>query len=223
MLSIFEQEEQIFNKWKSADPEGFVADGMANEEEYFQQSQMKILFLLKEANSDDGFDLRDFLRKGGRWQTWNNITRWVKGIREIDREIEWSELASIQEADRVFYLSSIVAVNIKKKGGGNTTDSNELETFAAKDAHLLREQLGLYQPDIIICCGTGWVYKDIIYKDELRSYPWKTTSRGIQYLYHQRCLVVDYSHPMARTDSCFLYYMLIDAIKQMVSCDSANR
>lgn len=220
MLSIYEQEEQIFNEWRSADSKGFVSDGMVNEEDYSKPGQSKILFLLKEANSDESFDLREFVRKGGRRQTWDNITRWVMGIRELDREMPWSELKSITEADRKNYLSSIVSVNIKKKCGGNTANSYELSVCAEKDADMLREQLGLYHPDIIICCGTGWLYKDFIYKDELRTELWKETSRGIPYLYHHGCLVVDFAHPMARIDSCFLYYMLIDALIEILRTNS---
>ena len=33
--------------------------------------------LLKEVNGGEDWDLREFLREGGRKQTWDNVTRWV--------------------------------------------------------------------------------------------------------------------------------------------------
>ena len=47
-------------------------------------SSPSIVFILKEVNDPDGggWDLRQFLRNNGdRPQTWNNVARWVHGIR----------------------------------------------------------------------------------------------------------------------------------------------
>lgn len=45
-------------------------------------SDLKLMIILKEVNDrhGGGWDLRKFLRDGARDQTWNNITRWVRGI-----------------------------------------------------------------------------------------------------------------------------------------------
>jgi len=40
------------------------------------------------------------MREGCRDQTWNNITRWVEGIRRLPQEIPWHELANVNEERR---------------------------------------------------------------------------------------------------------------------------
>ena len=45
---------------------------------------------------------------------------------------------------------------------------------------------------------------------------WKITSRGISYLDNGK-IIISFSHPAARTKDCFLYYALIDAIREILS------
>ena len=35
-------------------------------------------------NGGEDWDLREFLREGGRKQTWDNVTRWVIGINHLE-------------------------------------------------------------------------------------------------------------------------------------------
>lgn len=120
-------ENELLDKF-STKINGMVKDGVVSWNDYLQ-SDIKILFVLKEVNGSDNWDLRAFLREGGRADTWNNITRWLMGIRNIDKE-------------------------------------------------LLKEQLNLYNPNLVICCGTVNEYFDFICEN--KQFDWKTTNRNLQ-------------------------------------------
>jgi hypothetical protein len=206
-MSLRAMEEELFAEWRAKRP-GFVADGVVAEDAYLQ-SEQKLLFILKEVNDPDGgdWDLREYLRNGGRSQTWNNITRWVEGIRRPSDDIPWSDLAEIDEERRRETLRSIAAVNLKKTPGGHTTDSPVLAKIAEQDKALLKRQLMLYDPDLIVCCGTSDTFHWLVsLEDEPQ---WKCTRRGVWFHEHKPGkYVVAYSHPL-------LYYGLVDAMREI--------
>lgn len=72
-MSITSNENKIFSSLRE-NGLAVVADGVVCEQE-FLNARYKIVYILKEANGGDNWDLRDFVRDGGRAQTWNNIAR----------------------------------------------------------------------------------------------------------------------------------------------------
>ncbi|MBQ2960463.1 MAG: hypothetical protein IJE09_04485 [Oscillospiraceae bacterium] len=209
------KQKELFTKWKK-DRESFVSDGLVDEAEYLNAPR-KLLFLLKEVNGGESWDLCEFLRKGGRAQTWNNVARWVEGIFNLEREIPWTELDADKKSNeqrRLDMLKKICAVNVKKSPGGHTSVNDEICDAGKRDAEYLREQLAIYEPEIIICCGTDWVYSKELAINELQ---WQRTSRGIWYTYDGNRLVIAYLHPEARVQSSLIYYGLIDAVKEILA------
>jgi hypothetical protein len=204
-------ENELLDRWANNCP-GLIRDGVVNPEQYLN-SKIKILYLLKEVNGGSDWDLRDFLRAGGRKQTWNNIARWAKGIFSLPKEIPWAELENITDDEREKILQMICAVNVKKTSGSHTADEKLVKEAAGRDAEYLRNQIDLYMPDIIICCGTEWDY----WHEIMKSNPdWKQSSRGIWYFIENTGrIVVSYSHPEARTKSCLLYYGLMDCVQEI--------
>ena len=87
---LIAKEEALLSEWEEYCP-GMVKDGLVDAE-FYLNSKYKILFLLKEVNGGKDWDLRGFLRAGGRKQTWNNVARWTKGINNIEKEISWKDL-----------------------------------------------------------------------------------------------------------------------------------
>lgn len=206
-----EKQKALFDEWRIHRPE-IVTDGIVNEEAY-SKSKIKILYLLKEVNGGENWDLCEFIASGARAQTWNNITRWTMGIQNLDKDFHWKDMENISENQRKDILKSICAVNVKKTSGGHTADSKKLEEAAKEDSVLLRRQLAIYEPEIIVCCGTDWLYFDYIYNYKPE---WKMTSHGIWYVRDEEKIIISYSHPEARTKDCLLYYGLVDAIKEIV-------
>lgn len=207
-------EEHLFAAWSNGRPD-FVTDGVVDEEAYLT-SEPKLLFVLKEVNDigGGGWDLREFVRFGGRAQTWNNITRWIEGIRNLPDYLSWDMLETVDESRRQAALRAIAAVNLKKSPGGHTTDAAVLAEYAEKDKEFINQQLSLYEADYLICCGTSDLFHFLV--DFPRQPEWKRTTRGVWY--HELVAgryVVAYSHPEARCASYLLHYGLIDAIREI--------
>lgn len=213
--SITKEEMEFWNEWYTEDST-VIKDGVVCAEKYVSnEATPRLLFLLKEVNGGAGWDLREFLKNGGRTQTWDNVTRWIEGIRRIDEEIEWSELEENSENRRSKYLKEICVVNIKKTSGSHTSVKGEIADAASSNADKLRRQISIYEPDIIICGGTGDYYYDNLVEDINQKPKWERTKRGIYYIVENKRVIISYLHPEARVKDCVIYYGLIDAIKEL--------
>lgn len=211
-MSIRERENELFKRWEQVRPD-LVKDGVICESTYLK-SNPKILFILKEVNDKGGgkWDLREYVAAGARSDSWNNITRWVKGIINLNHDLNWSEICQISEEDRIKNLKNISVMNLKKSPGGHTSYSSTLAQAAEQDKNFISEQFGLYNPDLVICGGTGSEAEHFLGIKPA----WKSTSRGINYFeFRQGKFIVSYSHPMARVGSTLLYYGLIDAVREI--------
>ncbi|QRV23829.1 hypothetical protein [Marinomonas foliarum] len=212
-MGITEQEQTLFNEW-SVNREDFVVDGVVSETDYLN-SKVKLCFVLKEVNDEGGggWDLREFIRNGARSQTWNNITRWVQCIQKKDEDVDWKLLGEITEADRINFLKSICAMNLKKSPGGHTTVRASFDTVVTEDKIFIKNQYDIYNPGITVCCGTGWDLRNVL---DLYDGKVFETSRGIKWFKnHQNNPVIMFAHPAARVQDSLLVYGLIDAIREI--------
>lgn len=208
-VEIRNGEEALFNEWRFP---GFISDGVVNPEEYCK-SDLRILIVLKEVNGGKDWDLREFLRNsGGRKQTWGPVARWIKGIRNLPNEFEWDSIKTISEKDRIEYLKDIAAINVKKLAGGAVADGKKIRDFlySENNREYLKRQVNLYKPDLVILGNTGsdWY---------LSSAVWKMTKRGVWYCREDNgTIIIAYNHPDARVGEQFLYYGLMDALREIM-------
>ncbi len=213
-MRINEQEDLLFAEWREKRPD-LVPDGIADESAYLA-SHFKLLFVLKEVNNFYG-DLRELMREGGRSQTWNNITRWIEGFRNLTSDIPWSQLVSVNEQRRIEAIRTVAAINLKKSPGGHTTELEQFNVVATEDKEFLNRQFNLYHPDIVICCGspTSDAFHRLV---DLGGEPsWKMTRRGIWFHeFKPEKYVISYAHPEARVADCLLYYGLVDAVREIL-------
>ena len=216
-VELESKENCLLGQWAKQVP-GFIYDGLPNAEQYVL-SNIRILFILKEVNGGQAWDLREFLRNGARSQTWNVVARWVEGILNLEKEFKWNELESDNEERRNRILEKICAINVKKTSGTDVADNKIIKAAVQENKENLRRQIEIYQPDIIICCGTETPYVQI-----MNNAPnWKMTSRGIWYFVETNgTIVISYSHPEARTKECLLHYGLLDAIKEILHTRDIN-
>ena len=214
-MTIFEKEEQLFGCWQGS-REGFVRDGVVSETDY-SNSNPKIAFILKEVNDPrgGGWDLREFFSEGRQPQTWDNITRWVHGIRNLDSIPNWNFYVNITREFRIETLKSICVMNLKKSPGTGTTDRAALKVVASEDKEYIRSQYSIYDPDLTICGGTGPLFKWVA-GHESKEQECKTTKRGISwYERDANKYVVSFAHPQARVHRPLLVYGLLDAINEI--------
>ena len=144
-MNIRDREDKLFANWKESVKAGesqFVPDGVVCEEEY-SKSELKIVVILKEVNNPgvSDFDLRVFLRDGAPYgaQTWNNIARWVYGIRHRKSMPAWKDFPSMSAEKRAEILQSICAINLKKSPGGSSAIYEELKNAVKKDGALIKK------------------------------------------------------------------------------------
>lgn len=211
-MSIKAEQDMLFEEWKK-ECDKFIPDGVVDEDAY-KNSKYKILYLLKEVNGGEDWDLSEYIKGGGRPATWDNIARWTEGILNLDTDYDWSYLGKENEKRRIDYLKKICAVNVKKTSGTYVSNGKLIDESTKKNKEFLKKQIDIYEPDIVICCGTSGAYSEIY---EVNNSEWKYTHRGIPYLKDDNRIVISYLHPMARTRNNILYYSLTDAIKEIVT------
>lgn len=222
--SLIEQEKQLFDQWKLK-RKFFCPDGIIDIESY-SKSKRKILILLKEANAlNEIVDFKDFLINGAyeRKATWCNILRWIYGIQNLEIDFKWNEIEDIftNEKIRTEYLKSILFCNLKKIGGTYTTNNFDFNDICSQDKELIIEQINLYIdnaflcPDFIIAGGSvvTSTYCEIF---NLTDNVWKSTSKGIYYYeFKPKKYFIDFVHPEARVSPNFIFYLLIDTIREI--------
>ena len=211
-MDIKAKEKEIFDKLRKIDP-SIVEDGIVSEEEYLD-SKYKILYIMKEVNGGRDWNLKDFLYDGGRSQTWDNVARWTEGLLNINQEYNWSYLEENNENRRKYYLKKIGVINLKKTSGGYTSNDKEISRAAFENRNLIKKQVDLYDPDIIICCGTDDDFVTNYLESKLVN--WKMTKRGIQYIKCNNKIIVSFAHPEARIRDAYLYYALIDGAREIL-------
>lgn len=212
-MSIKKLETKLFNQLKINNP-SIVTDGIVNEKEYLD-SKYKILYIMKEVNSyqNGGWSLTEFISNGAIPQTWDNVARWTEGILNLEKDFDWEYLSRASDIRRSIYLKKIASINLKKTPGRHTSIYNEIRLATKNNKEIIKKQVDIYQPDIIICCGTSGLFV----KDCLESgLTWQMTSRGIEYMILDNTIIVSFSHPEARIADQYLYYALIDAIREIL-------
>ena len=112
-MTIRAEEDSLFQSWRTSRP-AVAADGVVSEQDYHASSP-SIVVILKEVNDPDGgnWDLRQFLRDGGRSQTWNNVARWVHGIRNRGQDDDWRNQYIDGVLDRLTWNVIITVIAIE--------------------------------------------------------------------------------------------------------------
>jgi hypothetical protein len=205
----------LLEEWRKHRP-GMVSDGIVDEETY-AGSEVKILYILKEVHDDSGkgkWDLRDFLKDGapGHGQTWNNVARWQYGIENIDREVSW-EMADKNLTDKRDIFRRIAAINLKKEAGTGVAHPEEIRKYAQQDRELLQRQIELCRPDVIVCCGTGDVVKELQLAGDFKV--WRTSITGVEYAVVENQIIFNFCHPNARVDAKEKFFLLTETYKRV--------
>lgn len=202
-----EREKELFSRWKTERGyQYFISDGILDEEEWDRQ-KYKILFVSKEANwESSNADLCEFLlseSSSSYWKTWNNVARWIKALLEGGEYPRY-----VSKSDKSYWLRKVAAMNLKKVGGDAVAEDETIREYAENDKAYLKEQIELYNPDIIICCGRGIgknadILHDIVF-DSSQVSDWKEPITLSKYNYfiasisNKQVPVVSFYHPQMR-------------------------
>ncbi len=214
---ILNEENELLKQFKERIPGAFWEDGIVDPDVYLHHKNFpRILYIMKEANAEgESDDLRKFLRGKSQGQTWNTVARWNYAI--YNNFPSWNEIIAINEIElRMKWLSYCAVVNLKKSPGEGSADINSVHRVAEKCKDILIQQIGLYEPHFIICCGTGYIVSQI-FKDQILI-PWKKSRFGVDFAKFSSTsgFAIQYLHPQARYYNNFKHYILTETVRELI-------
>ena len=162
-----EQAAALFDEWeeKLKNDIHVGVDGAVDPVSYYA-SKPRIMFVLKEmyASPWERQNLCQFLLEDAdRGTTWNNVYRWRQAIKAIHdgvapTDIQFDNIGWIGKNHRLEALKDIAAINLKKEPGYASAHWATIMGHAEHFADLLRRQIKLLDPDVILACGV-WLHK----------------------------------------------------------------
>lgn len=142
--------QELFSEWKQRYCfDAFISDGIVDSTNY---AHPHILFVLRDMNLKwkQDRDLCEDLRcDGSGWKTWNNVGRWTAALLDGDPAYPFD----MSTDKRVAQLKRVAVMNLKKEGGGSRTDRLKLDAAVQKQALLIRREISMCTPKLIVCCG----------------------------------------------------------------------
>lgn len=199
MRSLVLKENELLDKWERIrNYSEFIRDGVVDEKAYLSK-RPRLVFILKEANDfGNGGDLRRLLVQQVKGSTWRNVARWTIGIKALPEiHIPWEKVESISKGEMLTALKTIAVVNLKKQSGGARASRSAILDAARSDRDLLIEQINIYKPDIIVCCGVD----DIVREVSLVSSNWEHPKGHDRYLVTDKGTIwVEAYHPNAHEE-----------------------
>ncbi len=200
----------LFEEWINLDPifkKGFIRDGIVNEDIY-SKSNLKLLFVLKEANDPNGkgFDYREFLsgneEKGYVAYRYSvRIYEWAKGIYE-----QFPSYRSISHtnSDQLEVLKKVSFMNVSKIGGAGNTDYKNFDSLVDLQKDFIRREIDIIAPNIVISCVGKKEYWEKVYKE----IQWETLDSNFQVFFKNNCAYIHFPHPSSRSRPEMFYYSL---------------
>ncbi|MGB8061292.1 MAG: hypothetical protein WCF26_05310 [Candidatus Sulfotelmatobacter sp.] len=201
--------EKLLETWK---PRGrcFIEDGIIDDDRW-HSADPKVLLLLKEARHEGTgtWDLRRHLREEDPTNTWQKSAYWcyaVQGVKSGSlRCLPFSNMperkAEYEKAVEALRASAIV--NIKKIDGKETSDNEDIRKHAERNRHLIKQQIELIKPDLVICGNTWRFVENWWDKKEIE----KIYDGVYRVGQHQR-VFIDFWHPAYRISEDLKYYAL---------------
>lgn len=195
-----------------------ISDGVVDPEQY-----SGILFLLKEAYSKERrfgeWDLPMYLAKDGPWGAWGHAAKWVYGLLHTDRQtiapyrdMSWEEKNAM--------LRKMAVINLKKVDGRSSSSDEDLMAYAMDNAGLLRREIALAQPRVIVCGNTFRFLKKLYGLsggDACGNRYYWLELEGVG-----KVLVLDYFHHAARYPELLTYYGLVSIYQQALLHDACG-
>ncbi|MFM2199905.1 MAG: hypothetical protein RLZZ505_3337 [Verrucomicrobiota bacterium] len=205
----------LLAEWAQRSPhaeQAFYPDGVI-EPEKWANAPIKILFLNKEAHDSnnpdtEGFDLTRLIREKMEFKsyrsTYRNTAVWAYAIHKAVMTgsaglPRWDKILDSvnDEVENSFHSCAIV--NIKKSGGVSISIDSDLEKYVELDKDLLRRQIDLINPDLIIAGSVWSLVKDL----------WPDCEELFDAVHqHRDTVIIDFWHPANRADEQMKYYAL---------------
>lgn len=206
MKKYLAENESLMNVLKSRRADGvldFVSDGIIHPKTWFEKREEKILYFLKEAYSrikDIEWDLCKWLRGercmdgctmdcsecSPRGSTYNHVAEQAYMI--LNETEHFDAWLGVTEKSRKNYLNArreilkrIAIINIKKYSGKSTSYDKDLwEHLNNENKDILKKQIELIRPTLIICGGTYPYLKEVLGLPNMDPYYGTTVCNGMK-------------------------------------------
>lgn len=208
-----EQHEALLNEWENMpDHNGkpsFFRDGIIDPVRW-EKAPCKLLFINKEAHDSNnpetkGFDLREIILKTWKGRppigAYQVVATWAYAINCAAKNLSfsyprWDQIDCTSQREAL--LSSAV-MNINKRGGLTTSRDTDIELYAQTDADLIKRQIDLINPEIVIC-GHVWYMIQHLWPNAEKVYDDVFNADGRTF--------IAFWHPANHADSQMKYYAL---------------
>lgn len=207
----------LFDEWEkrhlAEGHERFIRDGIVNEDWWMQvQTVPKICFFLKEARTtEEKYDLAADLNNRSPWQLWQKVAIWTQSIQAaftVERSYD-NDKINMKLHDSV---KQIAVVNVKKSNGMASSNDEDLWSYVNADKDLLKKELEIVNPDIIVC-GYTFSMLAAVLGDELERYNTEDT----MFAFWKDKLIIDYYHPACHYPNRVNYYALMSICRLAAS------
>ena len=193
------------NKFKENGHKNFCRDGLlyrnGNESTLWNKSERRICFLLKDPNADTSgknVDARTYNNMVGNFG--HRLAEWVYGLlkTEKNKKFPFSSAYDKEKKENIFKTAPFAIVNIKKEGGKAQVQDDIVKKFGEKYSDLLRRQLDILKPNIIVCGGNVVfeIAREWIYKKE--KYESIRVTNNLFYYPNQKMILINSVHPSSR-------------------------
>ncbi|MGL5276635.1 hypothetical protein [Myroides sp.] len=186
-----------------------------NEEELWERSKRRILFLMKDPNNNPGQDYREWGWSSFTHSTFKIMFAWLKGLSTITKTDYLVLEQAYQKYDTAYPLAIL---NIKKASGLSNVTNIKIWEYAERDHVLLRKQIrDILQPNIIVCGGGSGtvieVAKTFVYNDldfiQVNSWCYYNSENNI--------LLIDSWHPTARLSHSQKYDNMMKHVQEFMN------
>lgn len=207
MKTKTQQLDELFAEWEKETPcyKGhFVKDGIINEE-LFEQTNPKILFITKEPNDpkQNSWDFRDWWKEDVKYAFSKRIAELSFGIindfPQYDTVRKRRGPGSAKQT-----IQHIAFMNIKKNGGGGKSKFDRIMEHLKMSYEFILRQIEIINPEIIIL-GLSWkeVRNELFPETE-----WISSGYDILIGNYNNAKVIDFYHPSARIAPAAAYSLL---------------
>ena len=179
-----------------------------NETELWDNARCRLLILTKDTYYECGLDdIRiETARKnhvGNNVETasatfYRNLTLWSYALINAvqgGKILEYNDTPNWDALREIYTSAPIARVNCKKQIGESSISDSELSSHIERYANYLKEQIEMYNADIILCCGGRSTIKNFVKKYYLQDLEMFSSNAWVYYSPSTRKIVIDSYHP----------------------------
>lgn len=184
-----------------------VIDGVISPEHYVK-AQPRILWILKEANSDQTAEGWSYLENfQNSWWLNDKKCAAISSIKRVmyasygilhGLDKEWSEFPWYYEKECQESLKEIAFINIKKVPGGSVSSDNDIQQAYHDNRELIMDQIKAYGPDVVIFGGTLKYFDITTDFNDIKEQDKQVSDFGNHYYYGDNRLYLYAYHPACR-------------------------